>query len=228
MSSRTWCRALLGAGLLWGCDVQVGLSQITRIDMRVVESPAYEGARFGEIGQYERLRGVFYGEADPRDRRNAEVVDIDRAPRNALGRVEYATIVEIVRPIDMAKWNRTIYHIVPNRGGVAGDTALLGMGFALVQVGWQGDIAASDRNIVAYLPIARNPDGSSIVGPALEEFIFDNAAQTVPGQWNATLSYPAASLDRSRASLTVRRAAGRSSTRITSFRVISSRSRTPR
>ena len=37
-------------------------AQVTRIDFQVVESPAFGGESFGDIGQYERLRGVAYGE----------------------------------------------------------------------------------------------------------------------------------------------------------------------
>ena len=48
------------------------------------------------------------------------------------------------------------------------------MGFVIVQVGWQGDLTVTDRNIVPFLPIARYPSGSSIVGPAVEEFIFND------------------------------------------------------
>ncbi|HET9948822.1 MAG TPA: alpha/beta hydrolase domain-containing protein [Longimicrobiales bacterium] len=175
--------------------------QITRIDLEVVESPALEGRAFGTVGAYERLRGVFYGEVDPADPRNATIADLDLAPRNARGKVEYATTVEIYRPIDMSRWNRAIYHTVPNRGGAgAAPAALLERGFALVRVGWQGDIPPTGSNVVAMLPVARNPDGTPVTGPALEEWIFDDDARTSV----ASLSYEAASLDESRAKLTVR------------------------
>jgi hypothetical protein len=134
-------------------------AQVVRIELKVAESPAYEGRRFGEVGQYERLRGAFFGEVDPTDPRNAEIVLLDRAPRNDRGMVEYTTTVEIIRPVDMTRWNGAIYHTVPNRGGaVAGDPTLLERGFALVQVGWQGDLAPTARNVTPTLPIARNPD----------------------------------------------------------------------
>jgi hypothetical protein len=55
--------------------------------------------------------------------------------------------------------------------------------------------------MVAMLPVAKRPDGSSIVGPALEEFIFNNDESVSPGR----LTYPTATLDPSRATLTVRR-----------------------
>jgi len=41
-------------------------------------------------GQYETLTGVAFGEVDPADPLNAIVADIEFAPRNARGMVEYS------------------------------------------------------------------------------------------------------------------------------------------
>ncbi len=180
-------------------------AQITRIDFQVVESPAFGGQTFGDIGQYERLRGVAYGEVDPNDVRHREIVNIRLAPLNDRGLVEYSTTVEMYRPIDLSRWNKAIYHIVPNRGGAsAGDAVFREMGFAIVQVGWQGDLTPTDRNIVSSLPIATYEDGSSIVGPAVEEFIF-NDDETVS---EAGLSYATAALMPGLATFTVRASQG--------------------
>ena len=130
-----------------------------------MESPALGGQSFGAAGQYEFLRGVVAGEVDPAAPRHAHIVNLDNAPRNAAGRVEYRATVEIYRPIDMTRWNRALYHTVSNRGrGGAAEPALLERGFVFVRVGWQGDLIPTDSNIVAYLPVASNPDGSPIVG----------------------------------------------------------------
>ena len=177
-------------------------AQVTRIDLEIVESPALGGERFGQVGQYERLRGIVYAEVDPDDPRHREIVNLDKAPQNARGRVEYSTTVEIYRPIDMRHWNRALYHTVPNRGRAgAAEPALLEMGLALVRVGWQGDLSPTETNIVPFLPVATRPDGSSIIGPALEEFIFNDADTHA----TVRLTYSAASFDPKRAMLTVRR-----------------------
>ena len=178
-----------------------GLAQITAFDLDVVESPALGGGSFGDVGQYELLRGTVAGEVDPADPRHQHIVNLANAPRNAAGRVEYRATVEVYRPIDMARWNRALYHTVSNRGGAgAAEPALLERGFAFVRVGWQGDLVPTESNIVAYLPVATNPDGSSIVGPALEEFIF-NDAESVSRR---RLTYPAASLEPRGGMLSVR------------------------
>jgi hypothetical protein len=191
--------ALLAAAVL---SAAPGHAQITRIDLNVAASPALQGRSFGDVGQYQLLRGLAYGEVDPSDPRNAGIVDLDRAPRNSRGRVEYRAIVEVYRPLDAARWNRAIYHTVPNRGrAVTPDPVLLEMGFALVQVGWQGDIPLTRDNLVAHLPVATNPDDTPIVGPALEEFIFNDDERESIGR----LSYPAARLESGAGTLTVRR-----------------------
>ena len=53
--------------------------------------PLAEGHSFGSIGPYERLDATAYFEEDPRDPHNAVIVDLDRAPRNARGMVEFST-----------------------------------------------------------------------------------------------------------------------------------------
>jgi hypothetical protein len=193
-------RSTLASALVLLFLADPAFAQVTRIEIEVVESPAFDGESFGPTGPYERLRGTFFGEVDPAHPLHAGIVNLDRAPRNARGRVEYATTVDIYRPLDMSRWNGAIYHTVPNRGGAgAGEEILREMGFALVQVGWQGDIAPTSRNVTAQLPVATSPDGP-LVGPAYTEFIFndDDSVST------ETLPYPAASLDPARATLTVR------------------------
>ena len=183
------------------------LAQITRFDLAVVESPALGGRHFGAVGQYELLRGIVAGEVDPADERHRDIVNLDRVPRNAAGRVAYRATVEIYRPIDMDRWNRALFHTVSNRGGAgAAAPALLERGFVLVRVGWQGDLTPTASNIVAYLPVATGADGSPIVGAALEEFIFNDAEQRSRGR----LTYPAASLESDGGLLSVRAIQGAS------------------
>jgi len=175
--------------------------QITDFDLELVESPALGGRHFGGAGQYELLRGVVTGTVDPDDRRNQDIVNLERAPRTDTGQVAYRATVEVYRPVDMTRWNRGIYHTVSNRGGAgAAEVALLEQGFAFVRVGWQGDLTPSESNIVAYLPIATATDGSPIVAPALEEFIFDDAEPVS----RRRLTYPASSLDASGGMISVR------------------------
>ena len=75
-----------------------------------------EGQRFGDAGPYERLDGTAVMEVDPRDPLNAVIVNLDKAPRNARGMVEFSAPFFILKPVDMARGNRKIFYGVNNRG----------------------------------------------------------------------------------------------------------------
>src|SRR5262245_40310341 len=85
-------------------EARITLIQITRI-----ESPTFDGASFGAVGQYEKLVGRAFGEINPNDQRNSEITDINFAARNARGLVEYSTDIYILRPIDRSKGNHRLF-----------------------------------------------------------------------------------------------------------------------
>src|SRR5450759_3614067 len=91
-------------------------ARVTRIVIEQRESPAYKGQAFGKAGQYETLSGRFYGELDPKDPHNAIITDIQFAPRNARGMVEYSATFAISKPVDMAHPSGFLFYSVPNRG----------------------------------------------------------------------------------------------------------------
>src|SRR5438093_8033284 len=65
------------------------LSRVTRLDISS-RRPAFGGKSFGTAGPYEILIGRAHAVADPKAVQNAGIVDIDRAPRNATGLIEYS------------------------------------------------------------------------------------------------------------------------------------------
>src|SRR2546427_8137946 len=98
--------------LLLGLSAPVE-ARITRIEITRTESPTFAGASFGGVGQFEKLVGTAYGEVDPHHPLNAIIQDIELAPRNASGMVEYSTDIHIIKPIDMTKGNQMLfYHVV--------------------------------------------------------------------------------------------------------------------
>lgn len=166
-----------------------------RLTLLVIETtePMFDGARFGSVGQYERLRGFAIGELDPTDPLNAGIVNIDKAPQNASGNVEYKVDVEIVKPVNLAKGNGWLFYDVVNRGNklalnfVNGVTNfLMDEGYTIVWSGWQGDVTPDGIRLTATLPIATN-DGVTIVGQNRDEFIVSSGVDPFVGN----LSYPA-------------------------------------
>src|SRR3954467_7788954 len=105
----------LGAALVLGA-ARPADARITRIEITRVESPTFGGVSFGAVGTYDKLVGRAFGEVDPRDPRNAHIQDLELAPRNAHGMVEYAIDVYILTPHDPARGNATIFYDAVNRG----------------------------------------------------------------------------------------------------------------
>ena len=162
---------------------------LTRIEITRVESPTFEGTSFGAVGQYEKLVGRAYGEVDPADSRNAIITDLGLAPTNAAGKVEYSTDIFMLRPVDPSIGNHRVLYEVNNRGNMfalsllndslatndpttsahAGNGFLLRQGYTIVSSGWDATVASGFSRLTMTVPVARKPDGSAIVGPALEE-----------------------------------------------------------
>src|SRR5687768_4614152 len=78
-------------------------ARVIRIVIEQRESPAFGGQSFGKAGQYETLSGRFFGEIDPKDPHNSIITDIQFAPRNERGMVEYSATFALAKPIDMSK-----------------------------------------------------------------------------------------------------------------------------
>ncbi len=70
--------------------------------------PAFGERTFGEAGAYEPVKARAYGEVDANDWRNAVIADIDIAPKNDRGRVEYSTEVQILRPVDPPRKSQAV------------------------------------------------------------------------------------------------------------------------
>ncbi|HWP73075.1 MAG TPA: hypothetical protein VNU03_01120, partial [Methylomirabilota bacterium] len=98
-----------GAALLAALGVVPAEARVVAVRVDRTE-PFADGAAFGAAGAYERVVGVARGEVDPRDPANAGIVNLDRAPRNARGLVEYETDFYLLRPADPAKGNRKIVY----------------------------------------------------------------------------------------------------------------------
>src|SRR5437773_10098723 len=195
-------------------------ARVKKIQITAKDSPAFGGYSWPGVGQYEKIVGKAFGELDPNDPKNAIIVDLRLAPRNANGKVEYSFDFYILKPIDLTKGNHKMLYEPPNRGrktisalnrGVGGedpgsvtDASLLANAFLMPQgysisfSGWDVSAGTSTANFntTITLPIARNPDGSPITGPSYEYIVNGGASYA--------LTYPSATLDQTKATLTHR------------------------
>ena len=209
-----------------------GSAGITRFEIFTIESPIFDGRSFDDVGQYEMIYARAYGEVDPSDQRNAVITDIHLAPRNSNGFVEYSMDVHIIKPVDMTRANGRIIYQINNRGGKslhvftagergnnpttaahAGTGWPMRQGYTFVWSGWEDNrmrppAGPGDHRVLASLPIARNPDGSSIVEQTIYEHRFEaddgwTVSMVQPGVRNG-LKYRAANIDQSQARMLVR------------------------
>ena len=149
---------------------------------------------------HERISGKAYGEVDPTDPRNAVITDIELAPRNARGKVEYVTTFTLVRPTEMMRASGVLIYTVVNRGG--GNAVPHPDGHVTFVSGWQGDVVPTSTNHTIQVPVAKNRDGSSITGPLVLRFtnLTGNTTELLIPRGQPS-PYPPASLDTAKAVL---------------------------
>jgi hypothetical protein len=216
MKKQIGLRAPLAAAVTaLGLSVGVAEARITKVEI-TTNQVAFGGHSWPGVGQYRKLVGTAEGEVDPTDPRNAVIVDIDIAPRNERGNVKYSFNFYILKP-DIS--SRRVMYEPPNRGNktwtalgrvsgggndpasitnptVLNNSFLMPRGYILVWSGWEELGPLTSLTASATFPVLKKPDGSPITGPSYEYI--------VTGDDSFELAYPAADLDKSKATLTHR------------------------
>jgi hypothetical protein len=154
---------------------------------------------------YETLSGHFTGELDPKDAHNSIITDIEKAPKNAHGMVEYTATFALVKPLDMARASGVLFYSVPNRGN--GAPTVEPDGHVSVVSGWQADV--KPRPGIQSITVPAVP---GVTGPVSERFInIPNGTNTVDftaAPYVALAYQKPATLDTAKASLTKRSGSG--------------------
>jgi hypothetical protein len=135
---------------------------------------------------YERIDGILHFTVDPCHGANERIVDLDRAPRDADGRVPFSADFVLLQPADAEGANRRLLYYVVNRGqrfGVPfnrvpsrkatlpptddidpGDGFLMRRGWTVAICGWQWDVERQPGLTGLEAPQALGPDGRPIQG----------------------------------------------------------------
>src|SRR5688572_30184420 len=209
MRKEPFIRIALTLGLVTFAAAQLR-AEVTRVEI-AARYDAANGAAFGATGVYEQLVGKIFFEVDPANPRNRVIVDIDRAPRNAAGRVEMSADFAVLRPKDSTKGNGVALFDVANRGNRtvltgfnraatgndSGDGLLMRMGYTVVWVGWEFDIPQRNGAIRIEVPAATGAAGR--VTATLVPTVQNNVAQ-----FGDVASYPPSDPASLQNSLTVR------------------------
>jgi hypothetical protein len=171
---------LAALSLFFACAAD---AHVTRVEI-LSRSDLAGGKSFGLAGPYEKIVGCVYFVVDPANPHNRQIVDLDKADRNAQGLVEFSADLYILRPKDLDKGNGAVLFEVSNRGGKGihrlvngataaepeGDAFLMRQGYTIAWVGWEFDVADQGENLKLYAPIAHDPAGKEIHGLVRSDF----------------------------------------------------------
>lgn len=141
---------------------------------------------------YEKIIGKAYFAVDPRLPLNARIIDLDKAPRNAAGLVEFSADLYVLRP-KSGRATAAIVDIV-NRGRLTvlgsfnrpgwfsdaeyGDAFVMKHGLAVVAVGWEFDVPARPGAIRIEVPAA-SEGGRPVTPTVVGQFIPDRAERSM-------------------------------------------------
>lgn len=149
--------------LLFVLTSQTAFAEVVRVEIR----------RRADAGTHERLIGKVYFSVDPSLPANRGIADMEFAPKNKDGMVEFSSDVLFFRPKDGRQARGTVFLEVVNRGRdqslaimsdarqrdlspeswELGDRFLLEQGFAVAFLGWQFDVQPA-QGLTFQAPIA--------------------------------------------------------------------------
>ena len=173
--------------------ISIALSLLTSVFL-IISSAALadvsriEVARKDTVGQaqdsfsYQRYEGVVYFTLDPRSSANATITDIEYAPRNARGLVEYSADFKLLVPSDDIA-NGVLVYAVNNRGGMStppesGQTPLAEQGYTYLATGWINELAPADGRLRLHAPVVSD-NGQAITGDVRYEVSVNSPARRV-------------------------------------------------
>ena len=198
---------LLRLGVLVCLLGAVAESAVQRIHVKE-RSDLAGGASFGKAGPYERIAATVVFHIDPKLKQNRGIVDLELAPVDADGLVEFTADLLVLKPRDPAKGNGTALVDVVNRGRILsmsmfnrgtgsldpqtqqelGDGFLMQHGFTVVAIGWQFDTPALPGRLGLKAPRLKG----EITGLVRSEFVPDKSVNRFPLGDRDHVPYPVA------------------------------------
>ncbi len=196
---------------------------MTVVNLEVSERGPYQGGvPFGETGPYEYLVGVMHFAVDPTSPANQLICDIDLAPTNARGQVEFSAQFHLLAPLDAPRDGRLLVDS-PNRGNMTalgmfnralrrdsatadvdpGNGYLMRSGYSVLSVAIQWDTPQSPERLRATFPEAIRA-GHRLQGPAFVQWWGNELTHQHLLSDAGHAPYPTADVTDPHATLTVR------------------------
>ena len=173
-------------------------ARVERVEI-LSRNDVLDGKAFGDAGPYEKLVGKIHFTVKPDDPHNKLIVDLDKAPRNAAGEVEFASDFYLLRPKDPAHASGSVLLEIPNRGGKGilalmhggkssrdpqteeefGDGFLMKRGVTVAWLGWQWDVREEAGLMRLDAPVAREGE-KPITGLVRADFVVNEKVDEHP------------------------------------------------
>jgi len=193
-------RTLFGRGLFAALLVLVSAiplpadADVDRVEV-LERALLANGASFGNVGPYERLRGRIYFAIEAGAPENQAIADVRLAPRDAAGRITFAADFILLKPLEPARGNgRLVYepassgdltilgafnnappNNLPLGAADAGNGFLFEQGYTILSTGWSWDVPLGNGRLRADLPVASDA-GKPIYGRVNGEVTVTQAA----------------------------------------------------
>ena len=182
-------RTIVFLSLLFPLLLPVASARVVRVEVER-RLDVLDGKAFGLVGSYEKISGKVFFAVDPANSANRIITDIDLAPRNEAGEVEFSSDLYLLKPKDAERGNGAVLYEVSNRGGKGmlsffnfarggyepekeehfGDGFLLREGYTLLWLGWQFDPPKEEGRMRLYPPVATK-GGKPIRGVVRSDFV---------------------------------------------------------
>lgn len=208
--------------ILLASTCSTSFAKVVRFDVEE-RADVLDGLAFGLAGGYEKISGRVYVTVDPAIDANLIITDIDKAPVNENGLVEFSSEFYILKPKVVGRGNGSLLLEVGNRGGKGllsffnlaarssdpetaedfGDGFLMRKGFTLVWVGWQWDTPEVEGRMRMFPPIAIE-NGRAIRGLVRSDFVPRERESDHSLADRNHIAYPVADPDAAENVLTVR------------------------
>jgi hypothetical protein len=163
-----WRAISIVLALTCSSNLSAEVSRIEIAERRILGDPS-------SAASYESIKGILYFTLDPFERGNQKIVDLQYAPRNAKGLVEFSSDFKLLVPRGTNASNTLVYQ-VNNRGRSSLPPEqslshpLSQFGHTYLVTGWINELMPSSASTLLHVPIVSNPD-SPITGDVRYEVV---------------------------------------------------------
>lgn len=179
-------------------------AQLSRVEINARETLAESGVRYS----YDKVEGILHFVLDPTDPANRAIVDIEYAPVNEEGMVEYSADFRMLIPsADIA--NGTLVYHVNNRGRslthpeISLQHPVAGEGFTYLVTGWINELSSGSGRLRLHAPIV-STEQAPLIGDVRYELSTGRAADSIKIGGGGHLAYAPTQQGLQTASLTRR------------------------